>query len=201
MALEKQILEQLNAITVWRNELIANAKRTEEFPEMTELEVNSKIRVSFENESYWLDLNTIIGFLEGVLGSPIPKTYNNVSELISNQSEQIKNYIYEVIDGSGFEDTTGRIWVKYLSTFIGDESDYIIISRENVATKEVHSESFTYTSPNNTFTVINPINQIIDIQIDNGCNYDSYATVDNDNEVTIDNSIIYGGEKIKIIYK
>lgn len=62
-------------------------------------------------------------------------------------------------------------------------------------------ETFTYTSPNNTFTVsADAINEIFDVQIGNGCNFDSYATIDNGNEVTIDNSIIFGGESIKIIY-
>jgi hypothetical protein len=62
------------------------------------------------------------------------------------------------------------------------------------------AETFTYTSPNNVFVTTNNILSLIDVQIGNGCNFDEYATVDNGNEVTIDNSIIFGGEKIKIIY-
>lgn len=76
---------------------------------------------------------------------------------------------------------------------------WVLLSNSSVT---VFSEAFTYTSPNNTFTVINPINQIIDVQIEHGSNYNEYATIANGNEVTIATSgILYGGEKIRIIYK
>lgn len=63
------------------------------------------------------------------------------------------------------------------------------------------AQSYAYTAPNNTFVTDRPITAILDIQIEHGCNFDSYATVANGNEVTIDDSIIFGGETIKIIYK
>lgn len=68
-----------------------------------------------------------------------------------------------------------------------------------IAQGTVLAESFTYTAPNNTFTLTNEVVNLIDVQIGNGCNFDEYTTVDGD-EVTIDDSIIFGGEKIKIIY-
>ena len=61
------------------------------------------------------------------------------------------------------------------------------------------AQSFTYTAPTNTFTLAQIPSAIIDIQIGNGCNYDSYATVTGA-DVEIDNSILFGGENIKIIY-
>lgn len=68
------------------------------------------------------------------------------------------------------------------------------------AVKVVVAESFVYSDPTNTFTTANIIADLIDVQIGNGCNFDSYASIANGNEVTIDNSIIFDGDKIKIIY-
>lgn len=65
---------------------------------------------------------------------------------------------------------------------------------------QIKRETFTYTSPNNTFTLSNNVTTLVDVQIGNGCNFNSYATLANGNEVTIDNSIIFGGESITIIY-
>src|SRR5690606_4076456 len=62
MALEKQILEQLKAITVRLNEWESNAKRTEEFPELTTFQPESKIRVSFDTDSYWTTLNQLLSY-------------------------------------------------------------------------------------------------------------------------------------------
>lgn len=199
MALEKQILERLNAMTVKLNEIQQNAKRTEEFPELTELELTSKIRVSYDTNSYWIsmqrlfnalglgglsvkqptqtaedgqliintdptfssidlhinnvwqiqgvdytyasgtitmdyplqegDIITIRGYRESSSPSdsvpPVPKVYANLTELTSDQSNQITNFIYEVTDGSGFSGIdSGILWVKYLGTTNGDETDY-----------------------------------------------------------------------------
>lgn len=62
------------------------------------------------------------------------------------------------------------------------------------------SEAFTYTAPNNTFTVASNIFALIDVQIEQGSNYNDYAAVLNGNEVTIDPAVLYGGERIRIIY-
>lgn len=66
---------------------------------------------------------------------------------------------------------------------------------------QVRSQSFTYTSPNNTFILSGNVTELIDVIIDHGSNYNSAATVANGNEVTIATSgILYGGESIRIIY-
>lgn len=131
MALEKQILEQLNSITNVLNEWQANAKRTEEFPEMTDIEADSKLRVSFETISYWVSIQDLIEFMSSVFSAPIPLTYTNTANLITNQGQQLRNYIYEVTDGSGFgADITGKAWVKYLGTFNGNLTDYTVVSKE-----------------------------------------------------------------------
>ncbi len=63
----------------------------------------------------------------------------------------------------------------------------------------VLAETFTYTAPTNTFTVANNIGTIIDIQIEQGCNYNAYASFVDD-EVTINTDVLFGGETVKIIY-
>lgn len=65
----------------------------------------------------------------------------------------------------------------------------------------VHAQIFEYTSPNNTFTTDHPINEIIDIQIEFAPFFDGYATVANGNEVTIEDTVLMDGNKVKIIYK
>ena len=62
--------------------------------------------------------------------APIPLKYADDTALFAGQGNQITNYIYEVTDGSGFTGvSSGAIWVKYLGTTVGDETDYIIISK------------------------------------------------------------------------
>lgn len=63
MALEKQIIERLNSITNLLNEIQVNAKRTEEFPEQTDLQLDSKIRISYETISYWTTIGDILGLI------------------------------------------------------------------------------------------------------------------------------------------
>lgn len=74
------------------------------------------------------------------------------------------------------------------------------VSMFSTAGGQIKRETFTYTSPNNTFTLSNNVINLIDVQIGNGCNFNSYATLANGNEVTINSSIIFGGETITIIY-
>lgn len=65
--------------------------------------------------------------------APIPLTYADLATLIAGQGAQILNFIYEVTDGSGFTGvTSGAVWVKYLGTTVGDETDYTIISKEDI---------------------------------------------------------------------
>lgn len=69
-----------------------------------------------------------------VVPAPIPLSpYADDTALFAGQANQLTNYIYEVTDGSGFTGITdGKIWVKYLGTTVGDETDYTIISSENI---------------------------------------------------------------------
>jgi hypothetical protein len=62
------------------------------------------------------------------------------------------------------------------------------------------AESFVYDGLDNTFVVEGIISTLIDVQIENGCNYDNYATIANGNEVTIDTDVVYSGNRVKIIY-
>lgn len=63
----------------------------------------------------------------------------------------------------------------------------------------VVAETFTYTAPGNVFTVANDIGALIDVQIEQGCNYNAYASFVDD-EVTISTDVLFGGETVKIIY-
>jgi len=76
------------------------------------------------------------------------------------------------------------------------------LTLEDLSSLLVKSESFVYTDPINTFMVSSEtITTLIDVQIDHGCNFNDIATIDNDNEVTIaSEGVLFGGEKIRIIY-
>ena len=64
---------------------------------------------------------------------PIPLTYADDTAIFAGQGNQNTNFIYEVTDGSGFTGvSSGAIWVKYLGTTVGDETDYIIVSTTNI---------------------------------------------------------------------
>lgn len=65
---------------------------------------------------------------------------------------------------------------------------------------QIKRETFTYTAPNNTFTLSNNVINLVDVQIEHTCSFNGYSTIANGNEVTIDSSIIFGGETITIIY-
>lgn len=79
-------------------------------------------------------------------------------------------------------------------------STWVLLNDNSVLPRDMAIDTFTYTPPNNTFTTSDNIYQLFDVQINQGCNYDSYAIINNGNEVAISTDVLYGGEKIKIIY-
>lgn len=80
--------------------------------------------------------------------APIPTTYADLAALIAGQGSQTINYIYEVTDGSGFTGVdSGKLWVKYLGTTVGDETDYSWETRENNATT-IKTKTTNYTLKN-----------------------------------------------------
>lgn len=60
MAIETQILQRLNAINTLLNEMQADAKRTEDFPELVDLHSDSKLRVTLDEDSYWTTIGAIL---------------------------------------------------------------------------------------------------------------------------------------------
>ena len=62
---------------------------------------------------------------------PFMVVYATLAALVAAQGSQADDKFYEVTDASGFTDvTSGRAWVRYKGTTTGDETDYIIISKE-----------------------------------------------------------------------
>jgi hypothetical protein len=68
------------------------------------------------------------------------------------------------------------------------------------AVVKVQSKSFVYDGLDNTFVTDTEIIDLLDVQIENGANYNNYATVANGNEVTIDTDVVYTGNRVKLIY-
>lgn len=64
----------------------------------------------------------------------------------------------------------------------------------------IEQDEFTYTAPNNTFTLSKNASSIKNVFIGHGAFYNHYATLDSPTEVTISTSVLYGGEKILIEY-
>lgn len=118
----------------------------------------------------------------------------NINSFISNIINKAKNL-------KDFDSATDLNPTDFVHVSQGGEDKKAALSLITSKLVPAFAQSYTYTAPNNTFVTDRPITAILDIQIEHGCNFDSYATVANGNEVTIDDSIIFGGETIKIIYK
>lgn len=184
---------------------------------MTEAQVLALINLYIvANGNNEITADVLRPILVAMLEQPNDKV-GELSSLSTTDKTSIVNAINEVLTAttSGFEIHTGTpdpnvtppgsfsIGDWYIrsgtSLYQYNGSTWVLLADSTNGTA-VLAESFTYTAPNNTFTVTENIFSLIDVQIGQGCNFDSYATIANGNEVTIDNSIIFGGEKIKIIY-
>ena len=79
--------------------------------------------------------------------------YADLSSLISNQGSQNDYSMYEVSDASGFSGiSTGRAWVRYKGTSAGDETDYIVVSKEETVSGGASKYSETF--GNGVLTII-----------------------------------------------
>lgn len=75
------------------------------------------------SDSFDLTIDRVVG-----------ETYADLTALIAGQGSQNDYSEYTVTDGSGFTGiTSGRVWVLYKGTTVGDETDYIIKSAEQWA--------------------------------------------------------------------
>lgn len=106
--------------------------RLTNFPTLfSEFEVNGNTYANVE------DLQTALLPVLYTIGTHIPaihKTYENITALFSDQSSQTEGYFYKILDATGFGDITqGRATVSYKGTTNGDESDYNIEWRDDIA--------------------------------------------------------------------
>lgn len=95
-------------------------------PETGSLTLVTGIDTGQELEVILLGVNSSTG-----LGNaPVAATYANLAALVAAQGVQSLNFIYEVTDGSDFTGIdSGILWVKYLGTMVGDETDYTWMPR------------------------------------------------------------------------
>lgn len=64
---------------------------------------------------------------------PVAFIYDNLTSLLYLQKYQKEGFIYQVEDASGFTDIdTGKAWVKYKGTTVGDETDYEVVSKSDL---------------------------------------------------------------------
>lgn len=152
MAVDKLILQRLNSITTLLNEIQANAKRTEEFPEQTDLQVDSKIRITFESDSYWTtigDILSLVGF--GAFSDKKPYQVATEGQTIFNVDANADNidvwigshYQREGID---FTRVAGIVEMDYALT-AGDIFSYRTYSSDST------TEQFTATDGQDEFTL------------------------------------------------
>jgi hypothetical protein len=81
--------------------------------------------------------------------------YADLSALVADQVNQSNLYIQEVTDASGFTTvTSGRAWVRYKGTTVGDETDYIIVSSSENGTDYAEWAQYTGTRIGADLTVL-----------------------------------------------
>ena len=184
---------------------------------MTEAEILALINLHIvANGNNEITANILRPILQAMLSQPNDKI-GELVDLDTTDKSSIVNAINEIfnVSNSSFDIHTGTAdpnitppgtysigdwYVRSGSSIYQYNGDIWVLLSSSPSGSVVLAETFTYTSPDNVFITTNDILSLIDVQIGNGCNFDEYATIDNGNEVTIDDSIIFGGEKIKIIY-
>lgn len=66
-------------------------------------------------------------------GIPVKKAYADATALYAAQSEQEKGFLYRIEDSTGYLGAIGdRMWLEYLGTASGDETDYHIVSQTSL---------------------------------------------------------------------
>lgn len=117
--------------------------------------------------------------------------------------------VYVITEGKSYQLVGGidnSLWQEFNGiqdapidnqTYVRRNGQWVFLSGQMTV---IVTDRFTYTAPNNTFTLSENVGEIIDVQIEQGCNYDSYATLANQKELTISTAVLFGGEKVKVIY-
>lgn len=152
MALEKQIIERLNSITNLLNEIQANAKRTEEFPEQTELQLDSKIRISYETISYWTTIGDILGLIGfGAFSDKKPYQIATEGQVVFNVDPTADNIDVWIgshyqVEGRDFNRVAGIATMTYALT-AGDVFSYRTYSSDST------TEQFEATEGQTVFTL------------------------------------------------
>lgn len=184
---------------------------------MTEAEILALINLHIvANGNNEITANILRPILQAMLSQPNDKI-GELTDLDTTDQTSIVNALNEVLntlsttfsihEGTPDPNVTppatfsiGDWYIRSGTSLYQYNGDIWVLLSSSPSGSVILAETFTYTSPDNVFVTTNDILSLIDVQIGNGCNFDEYATIDNGNEVTIDDSIIFGGEKIKIIY-
>lgn len=183
---EAQVLALINQFIIanGNNEITADVLR----PILVAILEQPNEKVGELGDLQTTDQSNIVNAINEILNSSVNQfqIYTGVDDPNTNPPASFSIGDWYIRNGTSLYQYNGSTWV-----LLNDNS---LLPREMVV------DVFTYTAPNNTFTTSNNIYQLFDIQINQGCNFDSYAIINNGNEVTISTDVIYGNEKIKIIY-
>lgn len=102
------------------------------------------------------------------------------------------------------QDFAGGIREEY-TYFVGDGTvlpTWLKVTQVIPNIAEVKKKEFEYIA-DNVFDIEEPVLEILDVIIDNGANFDNYVIgfTKGDTTITLDDSILYPGNKVKFIYK
>jgi len=170
MAIETQILQRLNAITSLLNEMQADAKRTEDFPELTDIHSDSKIRVSYNTDSYWTTIGAILQVMGDVFFSEkfsIEATDGQIIFNVNAIADNIDVWIgsdYQV-EGVDYTRVAGIVTMTNPVT-LGDIFTYRTFSSDSTKEPFVATEGQTvFELSNNTRNVDVFVNGLYQIEI------------------------------------
>lgn len=185
---------------------------------MTEAQVLALInQFIIANGNNEITADVLRPILVAILSQPNDKV-GELSDLDTVDQSNIVNAINEVVNASnnqfdiysGVDDPNSNPPASYsigdwyirngTSLYQYNGSTWVLLNDNEVLPRDMVFDKFTYTSPNNTFTTSDNIFTLFDVKINQGSNYDSYAIINNGNEVTIDSSVLFDGDEIKITY-
>src|SRR5690606_37388049 len=170
MALETQILQRLNAINTLLNTMQADAKRTEDFPELIDIHSDSKIRVSYNTDSYCTTIGSILQVMGDVFFSEkfsIEATDGQIIFNVNAIADNIDVWIgsdYQV-EGVDYTRVAGIVTMTNPVT-LGDIFTYRTFSSDSTKEPFVATEGQTvFELSNNTRNVDVFVNGLYQIEI------------------------------------
>lgn len=170
MAIETQILQRLNAINTLLNTMQADAKRTEDFPELIDIHSDSKIRVSYNTDSYWTTIGDILQVMGDVFFSEKTSIESGDGQIVFNVNAIADNIDVWIgsdyqVEGVDYTRVAGIVTMTNPVT-LGDIFTYRTFSSDSTKEPFVATEGQTvFELSNNTRNVDVFVNGLYQIEI------------------------------------